>query len=169
MKKSVMAISLAALGLLWWKSKPAKTEPPDEVKLKAGLTMVITDAAGNKVPINSPALLTAGQTYTVGIVVTNQSTKLEVPVAARLTLTVDAVIADIDVIPASTRSDDYVAGQIQGFQFVMPIAMNLAGYTGDIAAQVKSPADVVLATGKVDLSVQAAPTISYAATVGITL
>jgi len=169
MKKSVMAISLAALGLLWWKSKPVKTEPPDEVKSKAGLTMMIIDAAGNEVPVNSPAQLVAGQNYTVYVVVTNQSTKQAIPVDAKLTLTVEAVIADILVIPTSTRSDNYAKGQIQQFTYAMPIAMNLAEYTGDIAAQVTSPAGVVLATGKVDLSVQAAPTISYAATVGITL
>ena len=169
MKKSVMAISLAALGLLWWRSKPAKTEPPDEVKSKAGLTMMIIDAAGNEVPVNSPAKLVPGQNYIVYVVVTNQSTKLAVLVAAKLTLTVDAVIADIFVIPTSTRSDDYSAGQIQQFNFPMSIAMNLADYAGDIVAQVKSPAGVVLATGKLDLSVQAVPTISYAATVEITL
>ena len=99
--------------------------------------------------------LIAGKTYTVTITVRNGSSRAGSSVAARLTTEVQAFVSDLDVIPFSSRSDDYAADQARTFSYAMPIAENMAGYSGQIQAIVKSPSGNIIANRNMAFSVVA--------------
>jgi hypothetical protein len=76
----------------------------------AGVTIAVLDQAGNEIPHNSPVDLEAGESYTVSITVTNQSTLQGQPVAVNLTSSIGAMLPGPPPLIADTRTDSFPAG-----------------------------------------------------------
>lgn len=130
-----------------------KPVPPDE---DAGMIdIAILDSDGNPVPVNSPARLAPGQTYTVQVSVTNRSTQGGAPVGAVLTTAIESFVNGTTLIPAQDRIDNFSANGMLTFQWNLPVPTGLYGVMGNVVVNVLSPLGTVIAGVTVQIEIVA--------------
>jgi hypothetical protein len=135
----------------------------------AGITIAVLDQAGNEVPHNSPVDLEAGESYTVAITVTNQSTQNGQPVAAALTSSIGAMVVAEPPLISDTRTDNFLAGGALRFTYPLHVP-DYAFIGGQIRAIIfdlplDNPDHQQLAVATLDFNGVQAPGIVYAASV----
>ena len=152
-KKAAGVFSLAAVlaaAMLLKKKKPGPITA-------AAVKIAVLDAQGNEIPHSSPVELEAGESYTVSITVTNQSTQGGVPVAVSLTTEVVALISQpLATLIEDIRTDSYLAGgsNIFTYQIVTPdFACNGAIGATVYDLPLSNPAHQQLASGQLDFNV----------------
>lgn len=162
---AVLALGLGAaiaIPLLLRKKKPPEGEG-------AGLKITFYDAQGNPVAKNSPVTLTEGESYTMMVSVTNQTTRGGVLWEATLGGYVEA-----PVMAAGWPTEAYLfsgsiggyfgPGETKNFSFPFSILVGYGGAGGAAIAVVTDPAGTTLATASEPITILVAETI-YGATV----
>jgi hypothetical protein len=123
-RKTAQILGLAgalAIGMLLSRKKPGTATA-------AAITIAVLDEFGNEIPHNSPVNLEAGETYTVKIIVTNQSTLQGQPVAAALTSSIGAIVVGEPPLISDTRTDNFPAGG--PLTFTYPLHVPDYAFTG---------------------------------------
>lgn len=115
--------------------------------------------------ISSPATVVEGESYSVRLTVTNQSTKAGVPTEAMLRIAIEAIVS-LDtwvtetLIPTQEREEHFSPGQTRTFNYTMNIPLGLAGYSGSIGASVMDPTGlIILDSASEPLIIEAVPII----------
>jgi hypothetical protein len=128
-KEGAQILGLAgvlAIGMLLARRKPMTATT-------AGVTIAVLDQEGNEVLHNSPVDLEAGESYTVEIRVTNQSTLQGQPVAAALTSSIGIMVVGEPSLISDTRTDNFPAGGPLTFSYPLQVP-NYAFTGGQIRA-----------------------------------
>jgi len=160
-----LGVGLLAVGGLAY-ALTRKPAPPEERPPAAGIDIKVYDAQGNLVPSNSPLTLTEGESYTVVLTVTNQSTKAGTPWEATLEVVIYAGTDYTTLIPVTARSEYFGAGETRTFSYSMNVPLGTGGEMGNIVATVNDPTGVKLADAIEYFSIEEVP-IVYGATVVI--
>lgn len=141
-KVAIIGGLAAVIGGIFLATRAKAAPPPPE---GAEIIIEVLDAEGNPLPHNSPVELEEGESYTVRLTITNLSTKAGVPWDATLDVVIQAATAYTALIPVSSSSEYFAAGQTKAFNYPMNIPLGTGGETGQITALVKDPMGVELA------------------------
>lgn len=129
-------------------TRPAKAAPPKDVA--ATIKIEVIGARHS-----SPATVTEGESYSVKLTITNQTTSAGIPEEATLTIGIEATVLSEVLIPAQERAEYFSAGQTRSFSYTMNVPPGLGGYSGSIIAAVMDPTGVILAQATEPLVVEA--------------
>lgn len=169
-KKAAVGIGLAtaiAGIVVATRAKAAPPTPPEG----AGVEIEIRDSEGNLVPHDSPASLNEGETYSVKITVTNQTTRGGLPWEAELTTNIHAWVTDgfatPNLIVQHDKVDIFAGDQAIPYNYIIFPEIGTGGMTGGIFVKVYDPFGNMLTQVNEDLIIIALPII-YGAGIVIT-
>ncbi len=160
-KKAAIALGLVGgIGTLLYLTTRVKAVPPPEVTAATVQIEVIGAES------HSPVTLKEGESYTVRVTVTNQSTRAGVPVEATLGVGITSVTElGYVLIPGQESSEHFAPNETKTFDYTMDVPSDI-GQSGSIVAWVTDPAgaDIVSATERFTITM---PEIVYGATIAI--
>lgn len=105
--------------------------------------------------IRSPATVIEGESYTVRLTVTNQSTKAGLPVEVLLGVGILAGTEFITLIPSQVSSEYFAPGETRNFDYTMVVPAGSGGQVGDIVAWVEDPTSRAIAQATEDVVIVA--------------
>jgi len=159
-----LGLGLAAAGGLVY---ALTRKPPVEKPSAAEIVIKVYDSQGRLVPHNSPLDLEEGESYTIVLTVTNQTTKAGTPWEASLGVGIHVFVDSIDLIPPDFRYGEYFApGQTREFSWPLDIPLDIGARSGSINASVLDPDGRRIASDIKPLNIIAVEII-YGATVVI--
>jgi len=136
---------------------------------RASVSIEVLDSEGRLVPHHSPFDLIEGETYTLNVHVTNQSTRAGEPCEATLTVRTTVNIPDDGfLIPPTTETYSFGPGELHTFSYTLSIPLGYGGLTGAIFAEVFDPDGNHIVTASELIRIIPVE-INYAATVALAI
>lgn len=111
--------------------------------------------------INSPATVDEGETYTVRLTITNQSTKAGAPVGVTMGVGINAGTEFTVLIPIQISSEYFSPSETRTFNYTMPVPAGSGGEAGLITAWVEKPDGSVIVSASEDVIIKAPVTLPF--------
>ena len=167
-KKAAAAVG-AGLLTAFLVARAARAAPgpaPGGVAAAISRIDIVDAVTGNPVPRNSPATLVEGSSYTASFTVTNQSTRLGVPVGADLLILIEGMVAAVSLPFPPAWLTSFAADQSLSSNIDFTVPDGTGGQTGVVNVRVFTPdGAILLAQAQEPVTILSAA-IDYGASIG---